>query len=496
MTTNKEFTKDIGEFKKGLSTKQVVLICSGGLFAIAIIVAFCIMLSPFGQYNLGISALNHGKYESAVKHLTSAGAYRDAQLHLQEATLALNYQQAQAAFASEDYATAVEKYSQVPGYLDADNQIVLAQTCLHYQLGDSFFANGEYLQASEEFSMIPEYQDSADRQLASYYQYAIQLESSGEYLSSAEYYRLACDYSDSDEHIYNCGINLFEAGNYADASTVFGYTDYADSAQWMYYSSGYERYESGRYSAATEFFRGANGLNDAAELRIETAYLAGVDKMESSDYDDASDYFSIASGYEDADYRRDCCELMIAEDLYDDGKLNAAKEAFLALPYDLEYSGISVSQRLEILEQYSDYVNICGEWNSTHSYIESACYFTYSFENWYLDYENGGETLSIYCIINDDGSVTISGTIRYDIFTGYSSIRDYMAYYWSSRNYHFTINNASLGESWEIRSTATLSYSNGAFHLRDFDSDTPFSGCREEYTTEVTYGSLFEYHLH
>ena len=64
-------------------------------------------------------------------------------------------------------------------------------------------------------------------------------------------------------------------------------------------------------------------------------------------------------------------------------------------------------------------------------------------------------------------------------------------YYKSDDN--FTIENASLGDTWDIRSTATLSYSNGAFHLRDFDDDNPMVGVREEYTTEVTYGSLPDY---
>ena len=490
MASNTDYTQDMS--KKRLSTKQVVLICSGGFAVVLIIIGICVMLSPFGQYNLGISALNKGKYESAVKHLTAAGAYRDAQVHLVEATTAWNYQLAQQAFSSEDYATAVEKYSLIPGYLDADEQLIVAQTCYHYQQGNLLYENGDYLGASEEYLLIPDYLDSATKLDQSYYSYAQEEETAGDYVVAAEYYAMADSCEDSSERIYNCGVQLLEAEEYRAAADVFESTNYDNARDMGRYASGWANYEEGNYSAATEFFRVASGIKDADAMRIDSAYHAGVEAMEDEDYDDAKEYFIAASGFEDADIMRLDCELMLAEELYDEGRLHSAREAFQALPCDLEYNGILVAQRLDILEQYSVYVDLCGTWQSTHNYMSSICYYTYHSEGWTVDDENGG-FLEIFCVIEDDGSVTIRGRITYDVFTGYTSIRDYMIYYCDSRSYTFTIENASLGDTWDIRSTATLSYSNGAFYLRDFDDDNPMVGVREEYTTEVTYGSLPDY---
>lgn len=490
MATNTDYTQDMS--KKRLSTKQVVLICSGGFAVVLIIIGICVLLSPFGQYNLGISALNKGKYESAVKHLTAAGSYRDAQVHLVEATTAWNYQLAQQAFASEDYATAVEKYSLVPGYLDADDQLVIAQTCYHYQHGNELYDGGDYLGAAEEFVLIPDYQDAADKLNASYYAYASEEETAGDYVVAAEYYDLAGEYEDSPERIYNCGMQLLDAGEYRPASDVFGTTDYDNARDMGRYASGWANYEEGNFSAATEFFRAASGIEDADAMRIDSAYYAGVEELEDEDYDDAREYFMIASGFEDADILKLDCELMLAEELYDKGHLYSAQTAFQSLPEDFEYNGISVSERLAILEQYSDYVNICGRWDCTHFRVASFRYYSYSYEGWSNEDDGGSDHLTIRCIINDDGSVTIQGHIDYMVFTGYSSVRDYMAYYIDLRDYNFTVENASLSDTWEIRSTATLSYSNGAFHLRDFVEDHPYNSVREEYTTEDTFGSLPE----
>ena len=149
--------------KAKLSAKHIVLICSGGFVLFLVIVGLCVMLSPFGQYNLGISALNKGKYESAVKHLTAAGSYGDAQVHLVEATTAWNYQLAQTAFANADYATAVEKYSLIPGYLDADEQLILAQSNYTYQQANELYQNGDYIGATDVFSAIKDFQDVPQR---------------------------------------------------------------------------------------------------------------------------------------------------------------------------------------------------------------------------------------------------------------------------------------------------------------------------------------------
>ena len=456
MAENNTITKDNAQTKKKLTVKQIVLLCSGGFAVIAAAVVIGIMMSPFGQYNLGISALNKGNYASAVKHLTSAGAYRDAQFHLVEANNALNYQLAQQAFSTGDYATAIEKCNLIPGYLDADDLLSLAQMNYHYQQGDTLYANGDYLTAFEEFNQIP-------------------------------------DFEDSQVKIFNCGMGLLESGDYENAAVVFAETDYEGAEEYEQYASGMKNYVNGNYYAAALYFVSANGVEDSDSLLIESSYICGVDKLETGVYDAAREYLITAAGYEDADALLLDCDLMLAEQEFRSGNLYTAQTKFQALPSELEYNGVSVAQRLELLGQYSDYVSMCGKWEVTSGSMETIQSGTYYADGWTYDFDptRDNDSITIRCVINDDGSVTIHGNARYMVFTNYSSVRSLLRT--SDRNYNFTLDASELSGTCQIRDTATLTYSDGVFHIVDVDTDTPYSRITETYTTDIYFGDLPNY---
>ena len=454
---NENFEKEMATPKKKLSTKFIVLICSGGFALLLLIVGICVMLSPFGQYNLGISALNKGKYESAVKHLTAAGSYSDAQVHLVEATTAWNYQLAQTAFANADYATAVEKYSLIPGYLDADEQLVLAQSNYTYQQANELYQNGDYIGAADFFSAIKDFQDVPQR-------------------------------------IFDCGMALLESGDYENAAVVFAETDYEGAVGYEKYASGMKNYVSGNYYAAVLYFASASGVEDADSLLIESSYICGVDKFEMGLYDAAREYFVTAAGYEDADAMKMNCDLMIAEQDFRDGNLYTAQTAFQALPAELEYNGVSVSQRLALLEQYSDYVNICGEWGVTSGTMTTQRASSYSMDGWEYEFDanRDHDTLKIRCVINDDGSVTINGNASYKVFTNYSTVRDWLST--TNRTFNFSITVTSLSGTYDIRDNTTLTISEGSFEIVDIQTDTPYSRITETYTTDIVFGELNQWH--
>lgn len=449
-------SKDNVQTKKRLSVKQIVLLCTGGVAVVAIIVAICVMMSPFGQYNLGISALNKGNYASAVKHLTSAGAYRDAQYHLVEANNAWNYQLAQQAFSAGDYATAIEKCTLIPGYLDADDLLVLAETNNHYQQGDALYTSGDYLSAVDEFAQVPDFQDSQER-------------------------------------IFNCGMRLLEAGDYENAADVFSRSDFEGAEGYEKYASGMKNYLDGNYFAAALYFRDASGVEDSAELLIESSYYCGVDKLEAGSYDAAREYFITAAGYEDANALKVDCDLMLAEEEFREGNLYTAQSAFQSLPADLEYNGVSVSERLALLEQYSEYVNICGKWEVTSGTMETIQSGTYYADGWSYEFNptRDNDSITIRCVIHDDGTVTINGNARYMVFTNYSTVRDFVRT--SDRNYNFSIDGTSLSGEWQIRDTATLTFRDGVFHIVDVETDTPYSRITETYTTDIYFGDLQNY---
>ena len=457
MADNNTITKDNGQAKKGLSVKTLVLLCSSGFVVVAVIVAICIMLSPFGQYNLGISALNKGKYESAVKHLTSAGAYRDAQFHLVEANNALNYQLAQQAFSAGDYATAIEKCTLIPGYLDADDLLVLSETNYHYQQGVALYASGDYLNAVEEFVQVPDFQDSQER-------------------------------------IFNCGMGLLEEGDYENASIVFSETDHEGAEGYEDYASGMKNYVNGNYTAAVLYFGYASGVEDSDELLVECAYVCGMNEMDYRDYDDARDYFILSAGYEDSDLMKTNCDLMLAEEEFRTGNLYTAQTAFQALPSELEYNGVSVSERLSLLEQYSDYVNICGEWDVTSGTMTTRRSTSYSVDGWEYEFDpsRDNDTLDLRCVINDDGSVTINGNASYKVFTNYSSVREWLTT--SNRSFNFSVTVTALSGTYEIREGITLTIFDGSFEIVDVKTDTPYSWTTETYTTDIVFGEMNRWH--
>lgn len=485
MSENRNTTNLFGNMPR----KKLILIGLGALVVIVAVVVIGIITSPFGQYKLAVSAYNKQNYASAVKHYQAAGNYKDAPARLVDATNAWNYQLANDAMLTEDYATAVDRYSLIPGYLDSDEKLLTAQCCYHYQQGGILYESGEYLAAAEEYAQIPDYMDSVTKEEECYFACAAEYEASEQYVIAAEYYELAKSNEESSERIYVCGRALIDIGDYVNAADVLDNTDYDDAKVWGYYASGWEYYEAGNYVAAENYFRSCSGIEDADEMRVNSAYLAGMEKFENGDYDDARGYFITASGYDDSDDMKMICDLMLAEEEFRKGNLYTAQSAFQELPSDLSYDGISVEERLALLEEYSDYVDICGNWESTSGTISSYRYYTYTSAGWGLDIE-GGDHLTIRCIIEDDGSVTIKGNIDYEVFEGYTSIRDDMIYYYDFRNYSFTVDNANLNEAWSIRSTATLTYTGDSFHLVDFVEDIPYSGTREEYTTDEIFGSL------
>ena len=273
---------------------------------------------------------------------------------------------------------------------------------------------------------------------------------------------------------------------------VFAETDYEGAEGYEKYASGMKNYTSGNYYAAALYFRDASGVEDSYDLLVESSYYCGVDKLEGGAYEAARDYFITASGYEDANALKLDCDLMLAEEAFRDGNLYTAQTAFRNLPDDMEYNGVSAAERLALLEQYSEYVNICGEWqvtSGTMQTIQSGTYFT---DGWSYEFSptRDNDTVTIRCVIHDDGTVTIHGSARYMVFTNYSSIRDLVRT--SDRIYNFTIDVTSLSEEWRIRDTATMTYRDGAFHIIDVETDTPYSRITETYTTDITFGELPE----
>ena len=97
----------------------------------------------------------------------------------------------------------------------------------------------------------------------------------------------------------------------------------------------------------------------------------------------------------------------------------------------------------------------------------------------------------MYCILNDDGTATVTGTVTFQRFTDYSSIGAYCSPSKTSRTFKIS-NVTSIPSKFEIDSNTTLHFSNGRFRVEYSLKDDYSAHFYNKYTSSVTYGTLKE----
>ena len=111
-----------------------------------------------------------------------------------------------------------------------------------------------------------------------------------------------------------------------------------------------------------------------------------------------------------------------AEELYADGYLNGAQDIYKTLPESLKVNGITVKSRIDTLNKYAMFVKMSGKWKTTSYYYETKETYksTGRWQNWYSDGDSAERYLTVRCIINSDGTVSVKGSAPYMNYTNYS----------------------------------------------------------------------------
>lgn len=156
---------------------------------------------------------------------------------------------------------------------------------------------------------------------------------------------------------------------------------------------------------------------------------AEVDKLlKAGKTDDAQTLVKTFTGYSDDESIAAIGQFIEAEDYYQKGYLNSAKDIYQKLPATLKVNGITVKSRLDTLKKYDFFVKMCGDWDVTKHYMETK--EVWRSGRWNSWYYNGTTDSNMYlrvtCVINKDGTVTVSGEVKYDMYTNYSSISSYV----------------------------------------------------------------------
>ncbi len=311
---------------------------------------------------------------------------------------------------------------------------------------------------------------------------------SGAYLQAAQEFE-AAELLGGRDRIQDVAQACMKSGDYSTAATIFSMDGSSSSKRYATFCEGMAALEKGEYSTAVSKLEGSE-VDGAAEAYAQASYNYGKELVESEQFEDALEQFDNAGTYQDAEEWVERCENTIAfdeaEELYQSGNLPAAQEAFADLPRSFERNGVTVAQRRQALKDHQAFVNMCGDYTSTTGECEvrQTHKSTGRWYNWTADIS--GYTAHVSCVINDDGSVTVSGSASFYRYTNFSTISAGVD--GTQDTVNFSFNTSSLPNGRDIGDNAELTYSDGKLSLHyyrvDRNEDLYFDYL---YRTDISY---------
>ena len=350
----------------------------------------------------------------------------------------------------------------------------------------------DYTVAIEEYKKAESFLGSDKKLLETYYAYGAALQEEGNYLAAANAFNDSKNHKDAQERIEKCGKALIEQKQYADASKAFSLLSTKESGQYVNYAEGMQLVQQEEYEKALGFFEKAGAVEDTATRISQAHYILGR-KALSSDIDSARKHFQDAGNYKDAKDMLKVCDLMEAENEAKAGNLNKALSMFKKLPADLSYKTVTAGERVKLLESNQSILNVCGKWRASKNYIESRNVYirTGSWDSWYLDQTETEQTIVVRCILNNDGTFTLKGTVSYFYFNNYSSLSSKCNAKLASDSFEVK-NLKTIPSTIKIDGSTTLSFSNGVFSVKYSYRDDYSVYFYNLYTSSVTYGTKSE----
>lgn len=274
------------------------------------------------------------------------------------------------------------------------------------------------------------------------------------YIRAIELFKNNIDYKDSKDKIkkayYEYGIALIDENKYEDAITTFKKAKGEELEKYISYANAMLDFNAKKFNTALTKFKELN------------------------DFKNSSDYINY-------------CKLFLAEEKYKDGDLVNAKKLFNDLDKELEFEGIKVSNRLDTLEKYKDYISLCGTWSGSNGKfsVRQTHDSTGLWDQWDNDYN---AELKLKCIINEDGTVTLKGDAKYYIYTNYSSLSQYLKMPQKTLTINKTVN--SIPSDIASGNNIKLTYSGGKFSLvYDYKDENSSMNFTYRYKSSITYNT-------
>ncbi len=271
---------------------------------------------------------------------------------------------------------------------------------------------------------------------------------------------------------------------------VINKEDILDLEDKIHYNLAFEYLNEKDYKNALEEIskvqnKDYENLNNAMK---QIHYEYGKCFLEQRDYTSAIIQLEQAKEFEDANTLINNSYIEQAENYLKDGNAKEAKEIYNQLSDEFEYNGIKVLDRKNQLNKFAQLIESTGKKYATKSYCESRNVWKYDgrWENWYLDTPNSREYIDTSLMLNDDGTVTLSGTVYFYAFDNFSSLQRYCNAKIVSRDIKI-YNITSIPSTYDLDSNTKLLYSNGTFSIKYSKKDDYSTNFYNLYTSSVTY---------
>jgi tetratricopeptide (TPR) repeat protein len=258
-----------------------------------------------------------------------------------------------------------------------------------------------------------------------------------------------------------------------------------DAGKYTEYANAMIAIGASEFDTAITKLTALGGFEDSADILNNTYYQKAEALYGQGSYSKAKAAYEKTNGFADVSEKVKNCDLMIAEEYYKDGDLKKAQDAFKKLPADMTFNNVSVSDRLATLDKHADMVKLCGTWKGTGGKmtVRQTHKSTGLWDQWTGSFT---DSITVKCIINDDGTFTIKGTAKYYIYTNYSVLSKYLKTMEMSTTFSQT--GKSIPKELHKSSLDTLTYSGGkfklSFSLTDKNSSMNF---KYKYTSSITY---------
>lgn len=238
------------------------------------------------------------------------------------------------------------------------------------------------------------------------------------------YEKLDSNYKDVKSKLtsayYEYGKELIEKNNYIEGNEYLVKANAESDDKHLVYSNALISIDDGKYSEAIDSLKNLEGFLDTDNILKKAYYLNAEKLFADKSYSSAKENYEKAGDYEDAKEKVNSGDMMIAEEYYKDGELYKAKQIYSKLPSDYTFNDIKVSDRLNTLKTYNAFVELSRGWKGKgkmevrHIYKRDK-----SWESWYGSYT---DYASFKCVIQEDGSVKVTGTANFYSYTNYSTV--------------------------------------------------------------------------